>query len=717
MPRIVQRNLPPSDSYPPVVLSDSAGDPWAVDAWSYAQILWRRKWTVLACLLLALGAAVARVYFAVPLYRASARLQIEPENKVLPYQSDPAVVNAEYIATQCEVLRSHDLARRVAVETGLAPAVEEASEAAKRLLGSLTVLPMPGTMVVKLSVDSVTPEEASKLANAVTSEYISYSYESKYKASSKTRDVLRAELDALKREVESSERKLVDYALNTNRVLLSDPNDNVVERRLRDLNAELLRVETELLANTYGDIRRRSADALPEDLKPAPLRDALGRRSDLREQLDTLLQQFGPKWPEVKKVQNELNAVEQKIIEEERRFAESARAEYELLQGHRSRLQQAIREQDALFQRLNKDSIRYSILKREVETDQQLYEALLQSYKEATISAGLKSVNVRVIDRAYPPRLPYSPNVPLHLAMGAAFGLALGIALAFTREALHRSVGTEQDVEHQLGIATLGVIPKMINAANDRQLAVTPQTELRQLAPSASYAAESYRDLRSRLHLSPQLQNVRVMLLTSAFQGEGKSTTCKNLGLCLANQGTSTLILELDLRNPSLGQKLGMKTTGLGLGDVITGRCALADAIRPTKVPNLSVAFAGSANRDPGDIISTGALHKVLSEAATRFEYVLVDAPPVLSVAETAVFANQVDGVVLVVRAGSTPTTAVIAASRRITDVGGRILGVVINGADRSSSSYGYYYPYGQGESEVGSPSNGAESRGRRSTA
>ena len=720
--------VPQAESIDATVAGNSA------DIFLYLRILWKRRWAVVAGVIVVLVATAARIYLSTPLYRATARIQIEPEAKILPYQDNSAVVNADYIATQCEILRSDSLARRVAQKMGPTSMPEGSEVKPNWIRRNVSVLPMPGTMVVKLSFDAADPEVAAQVVNALTAEYVDHHFESKYESSVAARDVLRGELEDLKTKVEESERSLVDYALQNNQALLSDPGDNVIQKRLSDLNSQLRQVESDLLANKYQDIRRAPDEPLPETLKSTAMKELERRQAELADRLSALSEQFGPKWPEVRSVQREIALVNKRMEAEKGNIVEQAKVQYDLLKAHRERLLRAVGGQNSLVQQLNRDSIFFSILKREAETNQQLYDALLQSYKEATISAGLRTVNIRVIDRASVPGVPYSPNIPLNVALGCGLGLISGVTLAFSLESLDKTVTTPRQVYQDIGLATLGVIPQtteLLSSGPDRtgRKLVRSQTNggswgqgrhpLGLIEPAVedntkqllrtlpADCAESYRNLRTRLILAPELRRVKTILVTSALPGEGKSTTCANLAASLAGLRARTLILELDLRNPRLHHQMNVSPhRDHKLADYLSGRCSIHETLNPTPNPNLFVAFAGSSQDDPAEMISSERLDQALRRLSEDFTYVVIDAPPILPVSDTMVLACKADGVVLVIRAGKTSREAVQEAQQRVIHVGGRFLGAVINGADTHSVTYTYGRAYGAGGAGSDTPVN-----------
>ena len=436
----------------------------------YVKIVLEHWRLALAVALAVFAAAGVWTYTTKPLYTSSVNIQIDPEQAVLPYKEvyDSVTADPRYLLTQGQVLKSEALARRIVTQLNLASASDsdQVARQARGFASRLVVTPVENTQVVKVSYRSEDPVFAARAVNTLADEYANYSVESKRDSNTKAKEFLGAELSKQKQKLEQSEQALVQYSRAHNMLLPSD-GTNAITQKLNDLNREMTKVEAEVIANQYQALKGTTLDNFPEGLKTNVMRDLESRRSTLELKLATLTVQFGPKWPEVITLGKELADVRQQLVNGMRRALEQANAEYNLSVAHRERLATALAAQSRLADQLTQDSIQYNILKREVDTDRQIHEGLLQRLKETDVSAGLKSGNVHVIDRGYVATRPSSPNVPLNLALGLTLGLLSGVMCAFAVEYLDQTVASPEDVERDLRLPFLGAIPAFAKSWKD----------------------------------------------------------------------------------------------------------------------------------------------------------------------------------------------------------------------------------------------------------
>lgn len=368
---------------------------------------------------------------------------------------------------------------------------------------------------------------------------------------------------------------------------------------------------------------------------------------------------------------------------------------------------------------LNQRMIDHNILKRDFEINQQLYESLLQRLKDATLSASLQVTNVHIIDPATIPVSPISPNRRRNLAAGLLVGLILGVTLAFVQEALDSSVRTTEEAERLVNAPALAVIPAEADAYRRKQLATSrPLTAggpngvgLAVLKRPSSPMAESFRSLRTSVLLSTAPRPPQSLLVTSAQVGEGKTSTATNLAMSFAQRGGPVLIIDADLRRPSVAKTLGVANEK-GLSSFLTGAHSLDEVlIQYERVPNLWILPAGPRPPDPAELLSSHMMEATLKDLLKRFTQVIVDSPPLLLVTDAVILSAMVDGVILVVASGTTARGALTRAHRILENAGSRVLGMVLNKVDmRFDTYYGSYYgPYHQGyydEIAVSNPSH-----------
>ena len=738
-----------------------------VDLRHYWRVLAKRKWLVLAVVMSITAAVVLEVLTATPIYRSTATVRIDPEaSNVLPYKdvtqaSESYLATESFLRTQYNILSSRVLARRV-IETlnlvdnpvfdevpragflletagalksrlstsfSLEGAAEpeknvEESQRIDRFVENLEVSPIRRSRLVEVSYQSYAPEFAAKVLNTLMEEFIERNFESKYETTVRATDFLQKELEGLKLKVERSEEGLILYA-RQHGILNIDDRENVIVQKLADLNQKITEVQADFIAKKAfrSVVKGATVENFPQSLKNQPILELEKRRFELEQDLASLSTRFGPEWPEVKKTREEVSKVEEQLREQKESTIREATLQYQVTRDHYRLLTEALEQQTQLANQLSQDSIQYNILKREVETSKQLYEGLLQRLKEAGVSAGLKSSNIQVVDRAEVPHGIYRPQKTLNVILGLTVGLILGIGMAFLLESLDNTLKTPDQVEELLAIPALGVIPRIAGDGGislDRRLLpgrsevlegdvgkndspVSPGTDHRRpYLPAHARAWEAYRSLRTSLVLSASGAQPKSILMTSPFPGEGKTTTAVNMGVVFSQTGDPTLLIDLDMRKPMLAKHFGINGNG-GMSTFLSGNSDLASDITRTSVANLFVLPAGPVPPNPAELLGSEPMVKGLELLKEHFKYIVIDSPPVLSVTDPLILSAIVDGVVLVVEGGKTPRDAVRRASDQIRGVGGKILGALINNINVESSEYYYYrdyYDYGYGSQE-----------------
>ncbi len=752
---------------PPRDFSFDVSEGRTIDFSRYYRLLLRRKWVILAVALTFTVAAGLQVYTATPLYTATARLQIDPESSnVLPYD-DPFqsslyfLASDSYLRTQAEIISSRALALRVVkkmrlyedpnfsapVSAGIfsdllsdatgairdviaggpdrSPNPAARSEpddvgletAAESLRSGITVSPLRGTRIMEVYFTAADPGFAAAVVNVVTQEYIQQNFDKRFDATAQASDFLESKLDILKSKVEDSEEHLISYARENN-IVNVDERQNIVMQKLASLSAELTEVESQLIteAARREALKDASVDAFPQSLKNAAILGLEAKLLNLDQDLAKLSIQYGPEWPAVRQARGETEAVQSQLREEKRQALQKANEAYDTVLAHREKLRQALEEQKLVANQLYQDSIQYNILKREVDTNKDLYEGVLQRLKQAGISVGLKSSNLHVIDDARPPSFASWPSKRRAITTGLVLGLFFGLGLAFLLEMIDNTIKTPEDLEAFVGLPALSVIPSLQAAVGARALlpeTVDGATETlmdRYLGLSKSQVWEAYRSLRTSILLSHSGRPPQTVLVTSALPGEGKTTTSLHTAVVLAQTGARTLLIDMDMRKPALARIMGVDGAR-GMSHYLSGNSDLSSQIQPGKIPNLFVLAAGPHPPNPAELIGSDRMMTGLGLVKDYFKYIVIDSPPIMSVTDALILANLVDGVVLVVHGGKTPRDAVQKASERLTGVGGRILGALINNVDiRKSeySSYYRYYYYYDDYSEKGSRSKGA---------
>jgi capsular exopolysaccharide synthesis family protein len=661
----------------------------------YFRMVVKRKKLVLSMTAAVFGLAIYWTSTTPRTYTSTTNIQIEPDQNVLPYGGVAAVIpDIAYMSTQARVLGSETLGERVIKRLKLVSDSSDAASAGRGFAAGVEVMPVPNTQILKVTYRADNPDFAAQAVNALADEYTDFGLEMKRESSLKARDFLQSELSRLEEKMQQAEQRMVDYG-RTHHILEPTPDNNVITRKFAELNDEMTKVEGELMANRYKELENTPIESFPDQMKTPIMRDLDARRSDFEQKLAALTLKFGPRWPEVVALNQQLSEVKTQLAGERRKALRQAQVQYELAAAHKARLTDALRQQTVLADQLTQDSIQFDMLKREVDTDRKLEEGLLQRMKETDISAGLKAGNVRVIDRGHVPRLPTSPNVPLNLSLGLVLGLIAGLGSAVGVELIDRRVRTPEEVERDLKLPFLGAIPrfdKQWKLENGGHLVPLDHNAPHLLAASrnASVYWESYRVLRTSLLFSPE-NRPHSILVTSTNAGEGKSTSAVNLAIALAHTGARTLILELDLRRPQLAERLGLRSD-IGISRYLAGQTRFHTEIQPSTVPNLFVVTSGPIPPNPPELIGSTRMTGALQLLQRHFDFVVIDGPPVTPLADALVIAPQVSGVVFVV-GGRTSVEAAQKGRNLLRSVDAKLLGVLVNNVKTDlTDAYGSYY-------------------------
>jgi len=702
-----------------------------VDYW---RMILKYKWTIIACTVVVATLAAIVSFRMTPVYMASGQLAIYRESsdslglsggKGIGDSWDDWDSNID-LDTQVKVLQSDALAMQVINTLHLdanaafagpqaaqarqernspVPRTDDARDTAllSRFHGALKVSIVPRTRVVELRFTSTDPKLAAEVVNTVANAYIDQNFKTKFEATTRTSEWLSRQLADLQVKVEASQEKLVRYQ-KEHGILGLDEKQNIITSKLDQLNKELTLTETDRIQKEAS--YRLAASGDPQYLtreRNALLERLHGQLSDLTTQYAALNTQYGPSYPKVQEINNQIHQTELAIQAEIHSIGRKVKADYDTALQREKMLRAALDQQKQQANQLNESAIEYNILKRDVETNRQLYEGLLQKLKEAGISAGLRSSNVRIVDAARVPVAPAKPDIPRNILMGLLVGLTGGFVLAFVRETLDNSVRTPEQVEVIANLPTLGIIPlsAMAGSHRGRQLALPANThpvskvEIVAHSRPKSDMAESYRALRTAILLSCPGGPPKVLLVTSALPKEGKTTTSINTAIVLAQRGSRVLLIDADLRRPSIHRAMGI-SSARGLSTMLSRDAGAAEYITAAPgVPNLSVLPAGPLPPQPAELLGSAAFQQYLTLWRTQFDHIVIDTPPVLSVTDAVLLSVVADRVLLVIRSDQTTKHALRRSRELLLRVNANVLGVVVNAVNVHAPDAYYYYYYG----------------------
>jgi polysaccharide biosynthesis transport protein len=699
------------------------------DARRYLAMFHKRRAIIITCLIVAFAVAIIYNYTTRPVYQATTQILIDRDvPNVLPSKEMVDVMQAgsDYYQTQYQLLRGRMLAEAVVAKLGLQKSGELSTgpmmtpwERLERLTGRqpkvtldndgmplsptvaafrsrVTVEPVPGSRLVNLRFTAYTPAVAAQAVNALADEYIQQSLDFRFDNSTAATGWLGERLKEQQLRVETAEKALQQYREQEGLINFEE-RQGLVDQKLQALNAAMLNARTDRISKEtlFSQVRNLSPaqlEGFPSVMANSVVSQLKNELADLQKEQTKLSETLGDKHPEMLKVRSQIRATEEKLRAETRNVVRAAENDYRTAASQEGNLNASLEgvKQEALG--VNRKAIEFGVLKREVESNQQIYKDLLNRNKQTGLQSELKTTNIRVVEKAETPRGPISPQRIRNYQFALLIGLGLGIGLVLLFEHLDSTLKTPEDVKEHLGLPFLGMVPDVgARQANGSAPRASPLI----LKNPQSAVAEAYRVLRTNLIFSSAETTGRALVISSANPGEGKTTTVANLASSLAINGARVLAVDADLRRPTIHQHFGVSKTP-GLSDLIVGKCLASDAIQGTRFKGLQVLPCGYIPPNPAELLGSAAMKQVVEALRTHYDWVLIDTPPILAMADTPVLCPLVDGVVLVVGAEVSGRTHIQRAIDQVTSVGGKMIGVVLNKVNLERNSYYYSQYYGE---------------------
>jgi polysaccharide biosynthesis transport protein len=706
----------------------------------YFRVLLKRKWIVLGCVATIFSVVAIATLRTTKVYEASGTIAINKPDNSLNFQNaatfnfdyyDPSELETEVRILQSdvlalEVIRELNLDRRPDMGGQTAPSSSldlapdplqvdpaKASAMVGGFRGSLKVALSQNSRIIEVHYRSADPQLAANVVNKLMETYVEDNRKARFESTMQASDWLQKQLVDLQMKVETSQEKLVRYQ-KEHEILGIDEKQNIITAKLDELNKSLTQAESERMDKEalYQLVQSGDPDAIVASTSGADADSGVQSSSGLLENLRTkqaelkiqaadLNTQFGPAYPKLAQLNNQLKEIDVQIQAETKKVVSKVRGQYMTALRREGMLRDALEKQKQEANKLNESAITYNLLKRDADTYRALYEGILEKLKQAGVSAGLKSNNFRIVDSARPPSYPIEPNIPRNLGFALLLGLTTGVGLAFLLEGLDNTIRTTDQAQTISGLPSLGMIPlgskSARDGANAKRLVIASSKEavelITQVRPQ-SQMAESYRALRTSLLLTSIGAPPKVILVTSALPQEGKTTTSINTAVVLAQKGVRVLLVDADLRRPSIHKTLGMGPRS-GLSNVLTGSSTLDQTITRTSIlPNLFILPAGTPPPNPAELLASSAMRDILGQLCEQYDHIVVDTPPTLSVTDAVVMSPRADAVVLVIRSGQTTKQALRRARDILAQVNAKVVGVLLNAVDLSSPDYYYYYEY-----------------------
>ncbi|MBO9500307.1 polysaccharide biosynthesis tyrosine autokinase [Brevundimonas sp. A19_0] len=699
--------------------ADRSGE---IDLAKYWALALKHRLLIAGCVIAAVVIAVVVTLMTPPTYTAVTTIQIDREAARVLNTDDgmprELPVGDEFFQTQYGLLRSRSLVERVVDSEGLANSNDfiigmggefEAREgetatqqAARRrakiiglIAGNLGVSPERGSRLVRITFSSPSPAISARMANAIAENFIEANLARKFDSSLYVRDFLEEQIAETKARLEDTERQLVQYAGEQEIISLSDSEtgsgQSLVSTSLGTLNIALgsARVDRIAAEERWRQAQNAPVSSIPEVLANPAYQALVQQKIELESEYQQKLSVYQADYPEMVELKARIDELTTQIQRTAVSIRDGIRAQYQIALNQERSLQNQVNALKGEVLDLGDRSVQYNILARELDTSRQLYDGLLQRYKEIGVTGGVTSNNVSMVDRANPPGSPSSPNLPLNLMLALTMGLTIGVVAALLIEALDDRLTTPDDVEAKLGVPALGVIPML-----DREK--TPDEALRDIRSPFS---EAYYSLRTALQFSTSHGAPRSLLVTSTRPGEGKSTTAFATALNLSRIGKRVLLVDGDLRNPSMHRVLEIENSQ-GMSNFLSGLSELTGVVRKTPYSTLDFIPCGPLPPNPAELWGGSRLQDLLDQAFAVYDHVVIDGPPVLGFADAPVLASSVEGTLFVLESRITGRRQARGALRRLMMGHGRVLGAVLTkfqaGRTRHQG-YDYTYDYNYG--------------------
>lgn len=800
------RNLPtaplPHNGQAPGTLADSPRpihldipvDPYAneeeprfVEYWRLVRTGWR--WVVGGAFA-ASFVALVYVLLATPLYTAESKIMIERRaqnalNIEELLADGMSGDESNYYRTQEQILKSRTLAIDVINEMGLernpvfvepegdvglisgwiasaralfrGPPTKRTdpsgldSAVIRQYQADLSVSPVTRTKLAVVRFTTPDPDLSAEIANAHVSAYISQGLRLRSEANDEARVFLHEKLTEIKEKLQVSETALNAYRRDKGIISLDD-KENIIVDRLADLNDLLTEAEAERI-NLEADvklIKSRAYNSLPPVTSNTLIQALKSQLAEKESAYVELAAQFKVAYPPVQQAKAEVEALRERLDTEVRMVVGAIESEYLAAVDHENKLRETMEEQKTRALSMKDAAVEYAFLEREAETNEQLYDDILQRMKEIGVVAAVQASNVSVIDKATPPERPSSPRKLRALMIAMLIGAGLGVGFVLGRDLLDQSVKNSDEVERHLHLPSLGIVPDFealpsgtavygyghgsrskrtelpidqserieyeevsaaeilkahkqgeqedptaieVGGGQMKLVGAVPKSDSSLVLSQGndSVVTEAYRTLRTAILFSTPEQAPQTMMFTSALESEGKTTTSLNTAIVFARLGSRVLIIDADMRRASCHRRFGVGND-YGLSEVLTGQKAPQDAIKKISVEGVYMLTAGSLPPNPTELLGSKAMQDLLEDCAQSFDYVIVDSPPVMAVNDAVVIAHMVDGVVMVVRAHHTPRKILQRAESRLLQARAHILGVLLNKVDARTDHYATYY-------------------------
>jgi succinoglycan biosynthesis transport protein ExoP len=653
-----------------------------------------------------------------PVYEATVTIDVDRQTPtgVIGQESNRAVTNDsdQFLATQVKMLQSDSVLRPVVEQFHLPlrkpsrfrmvqPYTDQQRNEAPMALDGLKVSRPPNTYLMLVSYRSTDPKLASDAVNAIAHSYLDHTYNIRHQSAVGLSRFMEKQLEELRAKMESSSSALARFERDLN-VINPEDKTNIISARLLQINQEYTSAQANRVSKeaAWRSVEGGSIAAAQVSSQGETMRKLEERWSEARQKLSEIQSHYGENHPEHRRSFAQVTELERQLSLLKSSIQQGVNVEYTQALNREMMLERQVRDAKTELDQLNSRSFDYLNLRREAEADKKLYEELVRKIKEAGINASFQNSAIRIADLARTPLEPVSPNLLMNTGLALVLSLLLALVGVLISDALDNTLRDPEQVKNSLGVEVLGTLPEVktwrhsigLAKAGDAGTALVKSNK-DGYGTMGGYE-ESIRTLRNAILLTNFDRNLRSLLVTSAQPAEGKSTVAAHLALTHAMQGAKTLLIDGDMRRPSVHRRFSIENN-LGLGGYLQGKTGLKEQIQISNVSaNLHILTAGSPSRRPDDWLQ-GRMDSIIESLLEEYQFVVLDAPPLLGFAEPLEMATSVDGVIVVTRAGSTSRKQVASVLEMLTRLRASVLGIVLNQVNQSmSESYSYYSYYGK---------------------
>lgn len=687
----------------------------------YLRMAWRWRWVIGGAIAAFLLLGFIVTLLMTPKYSAVSTIEISREaDQVTNFkgvEKDISLADQEFYQTQYGLLQSRTLAERVANSLNFVDNLEffdmfgapndpefeqtdgryPASGRARRqrvageiLLENLIVDPSRRSRLVDIEFASPSADMARRVANAWAENFIRTNLERKVQSTAYGREQLQRQLAEYKDRLGQSQRQLVTYASIQGIINLPGETENAPERAILADNLSTLNIafSQATAARIHAEVRFRQAGsdgATVEALDNLAINNIRTRRAELGAEYQRMMVLFEPGYPAAQAIQSQIEELERSVAQEEARISNSLEASYLQAVGHERALEAELGKLKGDYLDFRRRSIQYNIFQQEVATNQALYDGLLQRFKEIGVAGGVGVNNVSVVDLANTPRVPSSPSLPLNLAISLVVGLMFGAALALFLDQLEEGIRDPAEVWRRLGLPLLGTVPKTVDTPPEEAL-LDPKSDL----------VDAYLAVYTSLGFVTEHGVPRSLVVTSTRPAEGKSTTALALAAILSRAGKKVILVDGDMRSPSVHLLCGVNHDR-GLSNFLAGEENISSLISSSGSHGFAVMSAGPIPPNAAELLVGNRLSLLIERLLENFDHVVIDAPPVMGLADAPLMASRVDGVIYAVESHGTRSTQIKTALNRLAAANVRVFGCVITMYEAQKSYYGDNYDYGYG--------------------